>query len=283
MRLLKRRPWGIAGAVILLAMIIIAILAPVLSPYLPNQVNLKNALQPPGGEYLLGSDNLGRDVFSQLVYGVRPYVVAGLIATGLALVLGLPLGVISAKAGGRTDKIMRWVVVLLPILPALALLFLILNFLLNYVAVFIPFPVRTGVVIMAAAGDNHWMMCGYITLFISLVFLPAVYRVVRAAFLPDTSSRSLKPLVPLALVTFGAAIGLVVIFVAWAGYYGFGLPPGIPEWGSALSGSGRQYLETASWIGKYYFIAIMVALAGAILFMQATYEVWFPRIARNSR
>lgn len=278
-RLLKKRPWGIAGAVILLVMVVVAALAPVLAPYASNQIDLRNALQPPGGEHLLGSDNLGRDVFSQLLYGVQPYVAASLIATALAVVIGLLLGIISAKAGGRTDKVLRWVAVLLPVLPSLALLFLILHFLLNYVAVFLPFPIRMGLVIRAVAETDRWTLCGCITLLISLVFLPAMYRTVRAAFTPAAPGPGLKPLVPLSLVTFGAAIGLAVVFVAWAGYQGIGLPPGIPEWGRALSGEGRQYLETAPWIARYQFIAIAVAVAGSVLFMQATRELWFPRLS----
>lgn len=291
-RLLKKRPWGILGALILLAMIAIAILAPVITPFQPNQIDLRNILQPPGGEFILGNDNLGRDIFTILVYGARPYVTAGLIATGMALVLGLLLGIISASIGGRTDKILRWAVLVPPMLLGLVLLFFILHYL---VRVWLPFPLFVIPAAMALSG----FMAIYVSLFISLVFLPAFYNMVRAALLSAslgnrsgaspgntsgsvTFSRGLIPLIPLTLVTLGVAIGLAVSIISWAGYYGFGMPPGIPEWGSALSSGGRAYLETAPWTARYYVIAILVTFAGTILFMQATYEIWFPRISRSA-
>jgi peptide/nickel transport system permease protein len=257
-------------------MIVVAITAPWIAPYQINQIDLANSLQPPGGEHLLGSDNLGRDVFSQLVYGVRPYVTAGLIATGMALVVGLITGLVAARAGGRPDRVLRWAILVPLVLPALGLLLIASR----YLSAFIPIPISTGALVMIM-DKSPLMQYVYLPLLISLIFLPAVHRAFRRIFGRSTFTEECRPadLVTLSLVTFGVAIGFALLFVAWAGYHGLGIPPGIPEWGGALSGEGRSYIESSPWIIRYYLIAIGVALVGAIFFGEATFKIWFPRLA----
>lgn len=291
-RLLKRRPWGIVGALILLAVIVTAILAPVIAPYQPNEISITHRLQPPGGDFILGTDNLGRDVFTRLLYGSRPYVQAGLTATGMAIVLGLLLGLISASIGGKTDVILRRAVLFPPMLLGVELLFVLTYYL---TGVLLPRPLFA----LSAAMGPPEVVTIYVPLLISFVCLPAVYSVVRAALSsavsehkseagPDKNSsafnsaafrKGLVPLVPLTLVNLAVATGLAVAVISSISYYGFGVPPPTPEWGGALSSTGRSYLLTAPWMAGYPAIAIVVALVGTILFGQTVHEIWFPRIA----
>lgn len=286
--LLKRRPWGIVGALVLLAVIAVAILAPFITPYEPNEIDLRYQLQPPGGDHILGTDNLGHDVFTMLLYGSRPYVIAGLTATGMAIFLGLLLGLVSAIIGGRTDKILRWVVLVFPMLVGLALLLPPVYYLVYL------YSIRPIIILELIRPSGFTAV--YIPLFISLVFIPSVYSVVRNAYIsassryrttgsPENTSnfasfgRGLVPLIPLTLVTFGLAIGMAVFIISWAGYYGLGVLPGTPEWGRTLSSIGLIYMQLAPWITRYTAIAIVATLVGTILFGQALHEIWFPRIA----
>lgn len=289
-RLLKRRPWGIAGVLILLAVIMTAILAPVFAPCQPNQISMTHRLQPPGGDFILGTDNLGRDVFTRLLYGSRPYVVVGLTTTAMAIVLGLLVGFISASVKGKVDSVLRRALLVPPLLLGIAAALFILDWLLPLPGVFsalvLTFPAILG---------PPWFIAIYVPLLLSFVFLPSVYGVVRSACLSAASgrklgvgssknlsafsfrilSKELAPLIPLILVN----LGMAVLVITPLSFLGFGVPPPTPEWGSALSGTRRSSLQSAPWIARYPVIAIVVTFAGTILFGQAVHEIWFPRIA----
>lgn len=299
-RLLKRRPWGIAGAVLLLAVIAIAALSPVITPYQYNQIDIRSRLEPPGAGHILGTDDLGRDVFSRLLYGTRPYVQGGLVATGMATVLGLLLGFLSAGFGGRTDSILRRAVLVPALLAGVAILVTLVEwaipssfvsffgFLMTSASVVGP-PVSVTVVVPAL---------------LSLILLPSVYDLARNAYLsagivrrlPDVQpvrqdptfslralGHSLRPLAPLTVVNLGVAVGMAVLVVAPLSYYGLGVPPPFPCWGNMLSSTGLRELDAAPWILVSPGIAIGLTTLGAIVFGLALREVWFPRFSRLFR
>ena len=286
-RLLKRRPWGIVGAVILLAVILLAILSPIIAPYYFNHIDLNHRMEPPSRDYILGTDNLGRDVFSRFLYGARPYLETGLIAIGTATVLGLLLGFLSASVRGKTDSILRIAIVIPSFLITLVVQAIILFFLarvfgfsqLLNIMTFLVYPELTTVII---------------GLLLSFVFLPSVYITVRKAFLSafnaghisgkeegKTSFRSLGRglvlLLSLALVNLGIAVGAAVLIVAPMTYYGFGILPPFPEWGGMLSGTGRTYMLQSPWMWQAPVISIAVTVLGLVLFGLALREIWFPR------
>jgi ABC-type dipeptide/oligopeptide/nickel transport system permease subunit len=272
-RLLKRRPWGIAGAVILLAVILIGILAPVIAPHDYNEVNLVHRLQDPGGDYVLGTDDLGRDVFSRLVYGARPYVYVSLITTAIALVLGLLLGFISFRMGGKTHAILR---VVLFILSVLASVMVVLFAVLLPLRIFqsslsIPLSLR----LLANIRVMGWV--AFAVSLLSPIFLLSVYNKIYLAF-SSRSGNVIIPIISSGLAIMGVVVGLAVLIVAPAGYYGYGVPPPTPEWGSTLSGAGRQYISLAPWMVLYPRLALILTLVGALIFSLAVHEIWFPRL-----
>jgi peptide/nickel transport system permease protein len=262
-RLLKRRPWGIAGAVILLVVIVVAILAPVIAPYSYQQISLNRRLEPPGRDFILGTDNLGRDIFSRLLYGSRPYVATGLISVGIATVLGILLGFLSARIGGKTDSILRRAIHI----PAFLFIAIILAF------IFVRAFFFRAVLISGAPGDPG-LFVALIGLLVSFILLPSVFTVVRQTWLATASSLTLA-LIPLILVNLGVAVGLAVLVIAPLSYYGFGVPPPFPEWGNMISGAGRSYLMAAPWIWQAPVIAIAVTVCGLILLGSALHEIWF--------
>ncbi|MFC1987098.1 ABC transporter permease [Chloroflexota bacterium] len=271
-QLLKRRPWGIVGAVILLAVILLAVLAPIMATHQFNEINVDNRLQPPGGNFIMGTDNLGRDIFSRWLYGSRPYVGTALIAVGIAVIPGLLLGLLSARAGRKTDSILRRAV-LIPVYLFLAVL------LISVIArSLMILPILH---VLGAGGPN--LVITLTALLVSTVFLPSMYIVVRKAFFPAGKGRDvfrkLTPLWTVLPVSILVAVGIAVPVMAHLGYYGLGIPPPLPEWGNMLSGSGRQYMLTAPGMVIAPGISIVVTTVGLVLFGLALREIWFPRLA----
>jgi peptide/nickel transport system permease protein len=276
-RLLKRRPWGIAGVVILIAVIFLAILSPILAPYHYNHIDLSHRMEPPGGDYIMGTDNLGRDIFSRFLYGSRPYLETGLIAIGASIVLGLLLGFISTIISVKTASILKKVIIVPLFIVAMVFLVIILLLLARV----------SGFMSIIPSLVHPELTTVIIGLLLSFVFLPSVYAAAQRAFkatsIPDReegrfSFRGLVPLLTLSLVNLGIALGVAVLIIAPTTFYGFGIPPPLPEWGGMLSGTGRTYMLQAPWIFLFPFIAIGVTVLGLILYGLALREIWFPRL-----
>ncbi len=274
-----------AGAVVLFAVVVIAALSPVLAPYPPNQIDISHRLQPPGSGHALGTDNLGRDVFSRLLYGARPYVQAGLVTTGIATVVGLLLGFASAGIGGRTDSILRRAVLAVALVAGLLCLSGILPF------GFLPS--------LAALVGPPGFVTVVIPVLLSFVFLPRVYDLARQACAsagiarrtPDAQprqnrtfsfrdlARSVGPLAPLTVVNLGMAVGIALLAIASPSYLGLGVPPPTPDWGNMLSSFGPRDLDEAPWILASPGVAMALTTLGAILFGVALREIWVPRFS----
>jgi len=287
LQLLKRRPWGIAGAVILLAVILLAILSPIIAPYHYNNIDLDHRMESPGGDYIMGTDNFGRDVFSRFLYGARPYLETGLIAIGTATVLGLLLGFISTIVSTKAASILRIAIIIPLFLVALVVLVIILFFLARVSGFSSLMSVMPFI--------NPELTTVIIGLLLSFIFLPSVYAASQAAFKAGNISggeagafnlralgRGFIPLLLLTLVNLGIAVGVSVLIIAPMTYYGFGIPPPIPEWGGMFSGTGLTYIPQAPWMFLFPAIAIGVTILGFILFGIALGEIWFPRFPRVS-
>ncbi|MFC1985180.1 hypothetical protein ACFLUW_02115 [Chloroflexota bacterium] len=190
-------------------------------------------------------------MFSRFLYGSRPYVEAGLIAIGTATVIGLLMGFLSAGTRGKTDSILRMAIFTLSLL---ILLVVLVTFLSIFVRVFVS---HTFLPIMASA-EHPELATVIIGVLLSFVLLPSVYTTTRKAFFSASNAnctpsseegkirrafnfrtfrQGLAPLLPLSLVNLGVTVGLAVMVIAPISYYGFGVPPPLPEWGNMLSGT----------------------------------------------
>jgi len=283
LRLLKRRPWGIAGAVILLILVLIAVLAPVIAPYYYNEISIANRMQPPGSDYFLGADNLGRDIFSRLLFGARPYVEAGLVATGTAVVIGVLLGFMSRFFGRKTDSVLRITLFSLSVVAGLIVLASLISILLR----FLPFPINFTNIFMSIQHTlDTTLLTEYFAVFtgliLSLIFLPVIYSLARKNLASRDSEKSLVTLLSYVLVYLGIAVGAAVILITPAGFLGFGVPPPLPEWGNMLSGSGRQYMLEAPWTVQVPAVSIGIAVLGLVLFGLALWEIWAPHLKERA-
>ncbi|MFC2070524.1 ABC transporter permease [Chloroflexota bacterium] len=283
-RLLRRRPWGIAGAVVLLVVILIAILSPVITPYHFNEIYIDHRMESPGSGHILGTDQLGRDVFSRLLYGSRPYVGTGLVATGTAAVIGLLLGFIFTisrnKMKKSTEKILRLIFFSLAAIAILIVLIIILTFIFRLTHFYF-----LGIIRITSVHAILIILC--YGLLLSLIFLPSVYTVTRKVFTPALGKKRFgtfwHELIPLLLVNLGIATGVALLIIAPMGFYGFGIPPPIPEWGHMLSGFGLRYFSEAPWMAVTPAIAIAITLIGLILFGTASREIWLPRLSESGK
>jgi peptide/nickel transport system permease protein len=227
--------WLIFSLALVVLIVLVAIIGPLLAPYGMNEIHLIDRLSPPSAKYLLGTDQLGRDIFSRLLYGIRIDVLIGIACAAVVTIAAAGWGMLAAYCG----KMNNWTgdtledLVMLPkeivcALPWLALIWLIISF--NPLSMSTVFPA---------------VICG-------LVMLPRAAGMVQEAYLSAPKGKSCLQGVLWSLpVVFLFATASVIIYFSAISYVGLGVPPGVPELGTMLSNEGRQYLFTAPRLGLW--------------------------------
>lgn len=267
---LGRQRGAVVGLVILGGLALMALGAPWLSPRDPIRTAARDALQPPGARFVLGSDQFGRDVASRVLHGARVSLTVGLIAVSIAVALGAPLGLVSGYYGGRLDGLIMRVMDVLLAFPGILLALAIVSVLT---------PGLTNVMIA-----------------VGLSAVPTYARLVRASVLSarenlyveaaralggrDLSilTRYILPNVvaPL-IVTATLGLGTAILSAAALGFLGLGSQPPQPEWGRMLS-EGRDYLREAWWISTFPGLGIMLTVLAMNLLGDGLRDVLDPRL-----
>lgn len=232
-------PPALAAAAVILAYLVVALTAPLWAPYDPSAVMAGPPLAPPGHDHLLGTDSLGRDVFSRVVHGSRPVLVMALSAALLAVAAGASLGLFAAYLGGWFDQLaMRGLDALISV-PTLVL----------------------GMLILSAVGNTAPL----VVLTVAFINVPRIARVVRAAtlaivpedYVTAAVTRGVSPfsmvcveLLPnvlgTILVEFAVRSGFIIVFIGALGFLGFGAPPPTSEWGVMIN-EGRSTIGVSLW------------------------------------
>ncbi len=250
-RVLDARLAG-AGLAVLALVVFCALLAPVLAPADPNTQDYLALTEAPGAAHLLGTDDLGRDVLSRIIYGSRISLEVGIIAAGIALVLGVSLGLLAGFIGGTTDNIIMRFVDAVQAFPSLIL----------------------ALAITAALGPG----IGNAMIAIGFVSMTAIARLTRGQTLSErereyvTAARviGVSPLRMMArhiwpnitapiIVQVTLLIATAIVTEASLSFLGVGVVPPTPSWGAMLR-SGSQYLETAPWLAFAPGIAIFLTV-----------------------
>jgi peptide/nickel transport system permease protein len=253
--LLPRRPTVWAGWLLLLLVILGAICAPLIAPMDPNAQDVARRLRPPfepGSPFLLGTDQVGRDVLSRIIYGSRVALAVGLLSVALAGTVGITLGLMSGYYGGLADDLIGWasnVILSFPfILLAIAL-----------VAV-----LGAGVVnLIGALSAVSWVVYTRVVRGEALVQREKEYVLAARALGARDASLLVHHILPnvftpvIVIATFEVA--RMIISEASLSFLGLGVPPGIPSWGSMLA-DGREYLSTGWWIATFPGLAIMLTV-----------------------
>lgn len=258
------------GLSIVLVMSLGAILAPLIAPFDPTAIDVNNILQPPSTVHLLGTDALGRDILSRMLYGGRVSLWVGFVAVGLSVSIGLVLGLVAGYFGGLTDEvIMRGVDVML-CFPSFFLILAVIAFL-----------EPSLVNIMIVIGLTSWMGVARLVRAEALALRKRDYvlaaraagagpvRIIFTHILPNT----------LAPVLVSATLGVAgaILTESSLSFLGLGVQPPMPSWGNILM-EGKDVLRFAPWISFYPGFAILLTVLGYNLAGEALRDVLDPRL-----
>jgi peptide/nickel transport system permease protein len=250
---LRRNPIGLAGVVIVVAVVVVALLGPFLwSVDYSDQIFRR--LQPPGIQNPMGTDNLGRDVFSRVIHGAQVSLQVASIAVGVALVLGLAIGITAALYGGKSDALLMRIVDVMFAVPTLVLAILISGLL---------GPSRTNA--MLAIGIVYAPVFSRLARGTSLSVLSLPY-VEAARSIGATRGRMivryLLPNIAGSMIVLASVhLSSAILTEASLSFLGLGTQPPEPSWGGMLSDS-RTYMELAPWLAVFPGLAIMVVVLG---------------------
>ena len=268
----KKRKIAVLGMVIVLLYVVIAIAAPWIAPYDPEEANFSIMLKAPGmiEGHLLGTDELGRDILSRLVYGARISIGIGMTVVMSAFFIGVPLGIISGYYGGKIDFILMRAMDVLMAFPQLLLCIL-------FVAVLGANLTNAVMAVSIYTVPNFARMARSETLAIKNgEYIEAARalgasnaRIIVSHILPNIMS----PLIVLATLNFGNA----VLTTSGMGFLGIGAQPPTPEWGAMLS-SGRQYLLMAPHVTTIIGLAILFLVLGLNLFGDGLRDILDPKL-----
>ncbi|HEY1298429.1 MAG TPA: nickel transporter permease, partial [Chloroflexota bacterium] len=261
---------GVAGAVVLIVIVLAAIFAAQIAPYSPTRQDFRAQLQPPSPQHWMGTDEFGRDVFSRVIWGAQSSLEAGAVAATIALIIGVLFGMVAAFYGGRADSvIMRCMDILLAfpyILLAIAVVAILgpglRNAMIAIGIVYIPHYARVarGSVLSVRARE-------YVDAARALGADDS--RIMRQHVLPNT----LAPLI----VQTTLCVGIAIIDTAGLSFLGLGTQPPTPDWGNMLS-AGRNYVIDSPWIATFPGLAILVTVLAFNLMGDALRDAFDPRL-----
>mgnify|MGYP005928983333 FL=1 len=265
-----KRKVAVLGLVIVLIYIIVAIFAPLLAPYDPVKQDLANMLQTPGPKHLLGTDEMGRDILSRIIYGARISMKVGFYAVGVAFVIGIPLGIFAGYFGGKVDLL---------IMRAMDVLLAFPGILLSIVFVSVLGPNLDNAILSVGiyTVPNFARMARGETLALRNSEFIEAARAMGSGDIRIVFSHILINIVSPMIVMGTLSFGTAIITTSGMGFLGIGAQPPTPEWGAMLS-SGRQYLLIAPHVTTYTGLAILFLVLGLNLLGDGLRDVLDPKM-----
>jgi peptide/nickel transport system permease protein len=248
------RPLPVIGLFLVLLVIIIAIFSPWIAPYDPDDMNLTIRLQPPSRAHVLGTDSLGRDILSRIMYGSRNSLIVGIGATGMSAIIGMTLGLIAAYSGRKTFNVIMRLIDALMAIPMILLALMIASLLGG--------GLKNVIIALGIGGisGSCRLMCGVALSIKQNDYVLAARatgmsapRIILTQILPN----SFPPL--LVLVTVG--LGATILAEAGLSFLGIGITPPAPAWGSMVN-DGYKYLMTNPVLAVSPGVAIMLIVFG---------------------
>ncbi|MEM4164791.1 MAG: ABC transporter permease [Nitrososphaerales archaeon] len=259
------------GVPILLFFVIVGVLAPFLSPYDPIKINLSEALRPPSSDHILGTDELGRDIATRIMYGARISMFIGFLAVLIGLAIGAPIGIISGYYGGAIDfALQRLTDVLLAFPGILLALVLVATLGVGLTNVIIAVGISSvPVYIRLARGQTLYIReLSYVEA-VRALGLRSPTILFKHIFL-----NTVDPLIVQSTLQLGTAI----LTAAGLGFLGLGVEPTIPEWGTML-GTGREYLMSSPHVATFPGLAIFLVVLAFNLLGDALRDALDPTLA----
>jgi peptide/nickel transport system permease protein len=270
-RLVKQKPLGAVSGIIFLALLIVGIFADLLAPYGMNEPHLWDRLSPPSAQYLLGTDNLGRDLLSRCIYGARVSLVVGAAGTSLAILLAAAIGIVSGFSGGKVDIVTQRFVDAWMSFPGLFILITVMSIL-------GPGIVQVTVVLGVLFGISGSRVIRSAVIAINQNLYVKAAKAIGCSSTRIVFRHILPNIMAPILVLFTTNMGTVILSEAGLSFLGFGVPPGTASWGNMLSGEGRQYMELAPWLALWPGICLSVAVFSINMFGDAVRDLLDPRL-----
>ena len=270
-RLVREKPLGTACGIIVLILIFVAIFADVLAPYGFLEVHPADRLQGSSAQYLLGTDALGRDLLSRIIYGARLSLTVGLAATAISGVIAFLLGGTSGFLGGKFDMVVQRFVDAFMSFPGLILLLTIMSVVGRGLPQIIVVLGITG-----GIGGSRVVRGAVIAIKENDYFLAA--RAIGSTKWRTLVRHVLPNIMPVMIIIFSISVGGVIMAEASLSFLGFGLPPKIPSWGGLLSGGGRRYMEVAPWLALWPGLCLTITIYSLNMFGDAMRDLLDPRL-----
>jgi ABC-type dipeptide/oligopeptide/nickel transport system permease subunit len=271
---MRKKPLGMASAILLLALVLTAIFADVLAPYDPLETRPEIRLSAPSRAHPFGTDDIGRDVLSRVVYGARISLWVGLLAVGIGTMVGMVIGLICGYWEGRIDIVLQRVMDAIQAIPGLVLALAIVS-------------------VLKPSTTNAMLA-------IAVVIIPGNSRIVRGSVLSAKQNRYVEaaqalgcrqlkivlthilPNVTAPILVIGSIwLGNAILIEASLSFLGLGTQPPIPSWGLMLSSTGRAFMEQAPWLAIFPGLAISLAVFGFNLFGDTLRDAWDPKLRRR--
>ena len=270
-RLVKEKPMGTIGLAIVLVLLLTGIFADLLAPYPLGKTDLKHTLEPPSSQHLLGTDNLGRDELSSIIYGARVSVIIGLSATLLTTIISIIIGALSALIGGKFDLVIQRFVDAWLCIPGFLILLIIVSILGRgtwqiIVAIGLPMGIGGSRMIRSAAlsiKENTYIDAG---------------RAIGCSTWALLTRHILPNIMPVIIIGFSMMVGGAILMEASLSFLGFGVPPGVPSWGSMLSQEGRTFMEIAPTLALWPGLALTLVVYGTNMFGDALRDLLDPKL-----
>ncbi|MFA3920874.1 ABC transporter permease [Ruegeria hyattellae] len=268
-RALARNPLAMVGLVIILMLLIVAALAPWLAPYSPIAGDLANRLQPPSAAHWMGTDELGRDILSRIIYGARITLMIVLLVAVISAPLGLLIGTVAAYFGGWIDRLLMGLTDIFLSLPRLILA-------LAFVAALGPGIENAVIAIAITAWPVYARIArAEVLTFRSAEFLDAV-RMQGASSLRIIALHVVPLCMSSTIVRVTLDMAGIILTAAGLGFLGLGAQPPLPEWGAMIS-RGRSFILDQWWVATMPGFAIVIVSLGFCLFGDGLRDVLDPK------
>ena len=270
-RLVKEKPLGTVGGVIVLLLLFTGIFADLLAPYGLNETNVAENLQPSSAKYWLGTDNLGRDMLSNIIYGARISMIVGLSAAILATINSSIIGILCGYIGGKFDLAVQRLVDIWMGVPQIILLIIIMSI------------IGPGIWQVIVVLGVSWGIIGSRIVRGAVIGIKENVYVEAANAIGCSTTRILtRHILPNimapTIILFTVRVANAILTEAALSFLGFGIPPPTPSWGGMLSGSGRAYMFQAPWMVVWPGLALSIVVFGVNMFGDALRDILDPRL-----